>query len=401
MEPNIATDTPPADTSYDTLSTSDLRQKDCAKWQRYGDEVLPLWVADMDFEIAEPIKKAVRSYVGTNNFGYPDAAGLPGLKEAVVERLSGRYGWNVAPEQVHLLNGIVTGLFLGVLACTSEGEDVVMQSPIYGPFRMAVEKTGRNPVYNPLVHDGARWRIDFEALDALVTPATRLFMLCNPQNPTGRVFTRGELERLAEFALKHRLWVVSDELHSDLVFDKHEHVPFASLSEEVAGRTVTLFGPTKTFNIAGLKIGFLVSQNEALLERVRAVALGLVGAPNVVAQTATMAAYREGDAWLNETLRYLKANRDYVADFVERELPLVKHTAPEGTYLAWLDFRGLGLENPEAFLLEEAKVALNDGTWFGPGGEGFVRLNFATSRHIVAAALERVRDAVQRRLTPA
>ena len=272
-----------------------------------------------------------------------------------------------------------------------------MQSPIYGPFRMAVEETGRKPVYNPFVHDGAHWRIDFGALEASVTPATRLFMLCNPQNPTGRVFTRDELERLAEFVLKHRLWVVSDELHSDLVYAGHEHIPFASLSDDIAQRTITLFGPTKTFNIAGLKIGFLVSQNEALLKRVQSLAHGLVGAPNVVAQAATIAAYNEGDAWLKETLSYLQANRDFVADFVKRELPGVEHTSPEGTYLAWLDFRSLGLENPEAYLLEQAKVALNDGSWFGPGGEGFVRLNFATSRHIVQAALERIRDAVRRR----
>ena len=396
----VSKDTAPADTSYDALSVEDLRQKDCAKWQKYGADVLPLWVADMDFRVADPIKAAVSAYVGTNNFGYPDAEGLPGLKEAVVARLSGRYGWNVAPGHIHLLNSIVTGLFLGVLAGSSEGDEVIMQSPIYGPFRMAVEKTGRVPVYNPFVHDGAHWRIDFGALEALVTPATRVFMLCNPQNPTGRVFTRLELERLAEFALKHRLWVVSDELHSDLVYEGL-HVPFASLGDDVAQRTITLLGPTKTFNVAGLKIGFLVSQNEALLERVKNVAFGLVGAPDVVAQSATIAAYTEADAWLQQTLDYLKANRDYVAEFVKRELPLVEHTAPEGTYLAWLDFRNLGLENPEAFLLEEAGVALNDGAWFGPGGEGFVRLNFATSRHIVAAALERIRDAVQRRLAPA
>lgn len=403
--PEISKDAVPADealadASYDALSTEDLRRKDCAKWQKHGAEVLPLWVADMDFAIADPIKQAIEAYTGTDNFGYPDAEGLPGLKEAVVARLSGRYGWQVEPDQIHLLNSIVTGLFLGVLAGSSEGDEVLMQSPIYGPFRMAVERTGRVPIYNPLVHDGAHWRIDFEALEALVTPATRVFMLCNPQNPTGRVFTRDELERLAEFALKHRLWVVSDELHSDLVFPGHEHIPFASLSDDIAGRTITLFGPTKTFNIAGLKIGFLVSQNEALLERVKDVAYGLIGAPNVVAQTATIAAYTEADAWLNETLHYLEANRDYVADFVKRELPGVEHTAPEGTYLAWFDFRALGLENPEAFLLEEAGVALNDGAWFGPGGEGFVRLNFATSRHIVTAALERIRDAVRQRATP-
>ena len=381
---------------FDTLEADTLRQKACNKWQKHPDDVLPLWVADMDFPIAEPIKAALREYPSTDNFGYTPPEGLPGFKEAALERLQTRYGWTVTPEQLHPLNGIVTGLFLGVLACTTRAEQVIMQSPIYAPFMMAVKQTGRTPVYNRLVHDGEHYRIDFEELETLVTPATRLFMLCNPQNPVGRVFTREELEKLADFALRHRLWVVSDELHSDLVYPGHEHIPFASLSDDIAQRTITLFGPTKTFNIAGLKTGFMVAQNEELLAHVKALALGLVGPPNVMGQAGAIAAYREGDAWLQDTLSYLEQNRAFVADFVKRELPQVKHTSPEGTYLAWLDFTALGLDDVETFLLEEAKVALNDGAWFGPGGEGFARLNFATARPIVEDALTRIRDAVNR-----
>ena len=364
------------------------------KWRKYPEDVLPLWVADMDFPIADEIKATICDYLDSNNFGYPEWEGLPGLKEAAMKRQEERYGWRLEPEQVHIVNGIVPSLFLGVGATTSVGEDVLMQSPIYGPFMMAVNEQNRNVIHNELQHDGEHYRIDFDTLEEQITPATRLFMLCNPQNPTGRVFSRGELERLAEFVLRHRLWVVSDELHSDLIYSGQTHIPFASLGDEIAQRTITLFGPTKTFNIAGLKSGFLVAQNPELLARVKAVGFGTVGYPNVLGQAATITAYKEGGAWLKNTLTYLESNRDFVAEFVKNELPQVTHSSPEGTYLALLNFRALGIENAETFAVEKARVAINDGAWFGPGGEGQGRLNFATARHIVEEALNRLRDAV-------
>lgn len=379
---------------FDQLTPETLRQKACAKWNRYPGDVLPLWVADMDFPVAEVIKEGVRRYLATDDFGYPPEGGIPGLKAAVIERMRTRYNWEITAQQIMPINGIVPGLFLGVEALSSAGDEVLMQAPIYGPFMMAVNETGRRSVYSAQVRDDEHWRIDFEGLASLVTPATRVLMLCNPQNPVGRVYTREELEQLAEFALHHRLWVISDELHSDITYPGHTHIPFASLSPEIAERTLTLFGPTKAFNIAGFKTGFAVAQNEALLDRVKQVATGHVGAPNVLAQAATLAAYQDGDDWLTGTLQYLKGNRDFVASFVESELPRVQFSAPEGTYLAWLDLREYALENVEAFMLERAKVGLNNGAWFGPGGEGFGRLNFATSRSIVAEALERIRDAL-------
>ena len=383
----------------DTLETSSLENKACLKWQHHPAGVLPLWVADMDFPTAKPIQEALEAYAKSNNLGYPSWDGLPGLKESVQERLRTRHGWEVEPSHIYPLNGIVTGLFLGSLALASEGEEVIIQTPSYPPFMMAVEETGRVPLYNPLVQGTNGWEIDFDGLEALVTPATRLLMLCNPHNPTGRVFRRDELERLADFALRHRLWVVSDELHSDLVYGGEKHIPIASLSPEIAERTITLFGPTKTFNIAGLKIGFAVSQNERLLERFKARAHGLVGAPNVMAQAATMAAYGRGKAWLEGALTYLDGNRHFIKEFLGEHLPEVGYTQPEGTYLAWLDFRAWELDDDlYPFLLEEAKVGLNDGPAYGTGGEGFARLNFATSRGIVEEALTRIRDARRARV---
>lgn len=380
--------------AVETLSARDLYQKQCAKWQQHPSDVLPLWVADMDFPVAQAVREAINEHVATSNFGYPPKDGMPGLSEAVLNRLETLYGVRYEPEHLHMSNSTVTGLFMGVMACSAPGDEVIMQSPIYGPFMMAVNETKRVAVYNEFVHDGGHYRIDFDALESLITPASRIFMLCNPQNPVGRVFTREELERLAEFVLKHRLWVISDELHADLRYENHTHIPFASLSDEVAQRTLTLYGPSKSFNLAGLKVSFALSHNEALLKRFKEMGIGLAGGPNMLGQTATLAAYTHGAAWLDKTLAYLDDNRKHVAQFVKNEIPGVKHTSPEGTYLAWLDFSSLGLDDVEAFLLENAKVALNSGAWFGPGGEGYARLNFATSHAIVDSALRRIRDAV-------
>ncbi len=380
---------------YDALTAATLRQKACLKWHKYPEDVLPLWVADMDFPVAAEIKAGVEAFLASDDFGYPSPSGIPGLKDAVITRMKSQYNWELEPDHIMPINGIVPGLFLGVEALSSIGDEVLMQSPIYGPFMMAVKETQRTPRYHPLIHDGQHWRIDFETLDGMVTPATRVFMLCSPQNPVGRVFSRQELEQLADFVLRHRLWVVSDELHADLLFSGHKHIPFASLDKEIAARTLTLFGPTKAFNIAGFKAGFAVSQNPDLLKRVQQVATGHVGAPNVLAQAATLAAYRHGETWLIDTLAYIENNRDFVASFISEKLPRVRFSKPEGTYLAWLDFRDYGLEDVEAFMLEHARVALNNGAWFGPGGEGFGRLNMATSRGILQEALSRIHSALR------
>lgn len=345
----------------------------------------------MDFPQAPAIVAALKAKAESGNLGYPTATGEPGLIEAVQSRMQRKYQWQLQGEDLWFINRVISGLYLSCLALASEGDEVIVFPPIYPPFISAVKDTGRKLRYRPLSWDGERYRIDFEQLERAINPATRVILLCNPHNPTGRVFTRDELTRLAEIALKNKLWVVSDELHAELVYPGHEHIPFASLSDEIAERTVTLFGPTKAFNIAGLKLGILASSNRALLKHLKKRGAGLVSGPNVMAQTATLAAYTKGDGWLDNTLGYLAENRALVERFIRERLPQVRHAPPEGTYLAWLDFRELNLgENPSEALLEHCKVGLNPGPSFGSGGDGFARLNFATSKPILEEALERI-----------
>lgn len=379
---------------YDALSLDDLRRRPLNKWRYFDPDVLPLWVADMDFPIAEPIRAAIRAYAGSDVFGYPEWTGLPGVREAVVSRLEARFGWKVPVESVWILPGIVSGMYQAALGFASRGDGVLTTTPIYPPFRMAAEAQGRVLQTADLAETPEGYRLDTEALDRAITPSTRLAMLCHPHNPTGRVFTRRELEAVAERVLEHRLFVVSDELHADLNYGT-EHVPFASLSPEVARRTITLYGPTKAFNIAGLKVGFAIAEDPDVLERFKQTAWGLVLPGPSVAQVAAKAAMTESDAWLDDTLAYLRANRDHVAEVVRRRLPGVRMHLPEATYLAWLDFRATPLAaDPAGILLERVRLGLNEGASYGEAGRGFARLNFATSRAIVDDALERIERAL-------
>jgi len=377
-------------TAFDAPTEADLRAKPAAKWLRYDPDVLPVWVADMDFPPAEPIRRALHAHLDHGSYGYPPFGGVPGLVDALAERLATRFDWHVPREAVHPLAGIIPGLFLGTLATTGPGEQVVVQPPIYPPFFAAIRQTQRAVLENPMRDDGTRFVMDLDQLRAAITPATRAIMFCNPHNPTGRVFSRAELEALAEVVLEHRLWMISDELHADLVFDGR-HVPFASLSPEVAQRTITLYGPTKAFNLAGLKVGFLVAENPALLARVKEVAGYFLPGVNVLGQVAALAAFREGGPWLDAALAYLRGNRDHLLARLAAEAPAVRAYAPEGTYLVWLDFRATGLgDDPAAALLERGRVGLNAGADYGTGGAGFARFNVATSRRILDAAIDRL-----------
>jgi len=381
---------------FDQITLAELQQKPCAKWRYFDPDVIALWVADMDFPPAPEIVEALRERAASDNLGYPMATGEPGLLEAILERMAARHGWKLRAEELWLINGVIPSLYLAVLACSSAGDEVIIQTPIYPPFISAVKDTDRVPRYNPLVVENGQYRIDFAQLEALITPATRLLLLCHPHNPTGRVFRRDELEQLADFVLRHNLWVVSDELHSDLLYPGERHLPLASLHPEIAQRTITVFGPTKAFNIAGLKIGIVVSQNAALLTRLKRQGRGLVTGPNVMAQVATLAAYRHAQPWLEMTLRYLDGNRRFLGDYLPKHLPHVGYLPPQATYLAWLDFRALGLGDRLYQALLDCRVGLNDGPQYGPGFEGFARLNFATPRHILEEAVARL----ERGLTP-
>jgi cystathionine beta-lyase len=247
---------------------------------------------------------------------------------------------------------------------------------------------------NPMHLQHGRWTLDLAHLEALVTPRTRVLMLCNPQNPTGRVFTRAELERLAEIVLRHDLLVISDELHADLIFGG-QHTVFAGLSPEVAARTITLYGPGKTFNLAGLGLGYLISTNPALLARVRQATVGMIPDANVLSMTATVAAYTRAQRWERDVMAYLKANRDHLNARLAAELPEVRTAVPEGTYLQFLDFRALPFSRSAQQVLLDGGVSLNEGSAFGQDFGGFVRLNFATSRQILDQAIDRMVQTVQ------
>jgi cystathionine beta-lyase len=246
--------------------------------------------------------------------------------------------------------------------------------------------------------DDGQYQVDMEAFRGAISEKTRIFMLCNPQNPTGRVFRQDELEAMAEVCLQNDIIICSDEIHGDLIFSESKHIPIASLAPEIAANTITLLAPSKTFNIAGLKASVAVIENDELRQRFEGAQQGLVGWVNLLGLTAMQAAYQEGGAWLDELLDYLEANRDYVVDFVHNELPGVDLAKPEGTYLAWLDCRGAGIPgNPSKFFREKAGVAMNDGAWFGAGGDGHVRFNFGCPRAQVEEALAKMKEALQRR----
>lgn len=376
--------------TLDSLSLAELRARPGAKWKYFPADVIPCWIAEMDFPLAEPVKRAIHDQVDTNDLGYLLPTGLPGLREAVAGRLQSRYDYAVDTEDVALLGTTGAGLNLSVRAFSQPGDEVMLLTPLYPPFRMAVESSGRVPVEVELSNGPDGYTIDFEAMERAVTSRTAMLMICNPHNPVGRVFTREELTGLADFAARHDLTLVSDDLHSDLLYDG-THVPLASLDHEMRDRTVTLYGPTKAFNIPGLKISFAVSSNHDLLERMNAAGGGLATPPNVLAQAATLGAYLEGDAWLEQVLAYLRANRDHLLERVRSSMPRVQVHKPEATYLAWLDLRAFDLgDEPATTLAERARVGLNDGATFGAGGKGFMRFNFATNRTILDEALSRL-----------
>ena len=383
--------------AYDFDRVIDRRRTESNKWHKFPPDVLPLWVADMDFPSPEPVIRALRLRVEHGFFGY--GAEQPEFHEVMCDRLLKRYGWKVQPEALVLLPGVIAGFNMAARAIAGPGDGILMQLPVYPPIlrlpdNVKMSRDGADLVRGP---DG-RYTIDLDAVERAITARTRMFLLCNPHNPVGRVFTREELSRLAAICLRRGLVICADEIHGELVYPGHQHVPIASLDPEIADRTVTLMAPSKTFNLPGLKFAVAIIPNAGLREKFVAAQLDLVRAVNILGYAAGLAAYRDGQPWLDELLRYLEANRDFVAEFVGTKLSGVRMAAPEATSLAWLDCRAADLPagDPYTFFLERAKVALNDGKAFGRGGAGFVRLNFGCPRSILAEALERMRAALER-----
>ncbi len=392
--------------AYHFDNSPDRRGTDSVKWGILDADILPLWVADMDFASPPAVVEALHRRVEHAVFGY--AFDLPELREVLVARMAQRYGWQIGARQMTYFPGIVSALYTLVRITGSSGDGVLVQTPVYGPFLSATTGNGRELHVNELVAvtsgQDLRYEIDFDAFEAAVQPHTRMFILCNPHNPVGRAFTRAELERMAEICLRHNLLIVSDEIHSDLLLGDTQHIPIASLSPEVADQTVTLIAPSKTFNMPGLSCSVVIAQNADTLKRLSEAGMAAGHVPSL-GLVAALAAYRDGGDWLDALLVYLKDNRDTLVNFVKTHLPGIGVTTPEATYLGWLDCKNVPVLAPDEkehpmfallqrFFLTKARVALNDGAWFGQGGAGFARINFGTSRAVLLDALERIRAAL-------
>lgn len=378
--------------NFDVLP--DRKSTESVKWHYFDEDVLPMWVADMDFISPEPVIRALRERVEHGVFGY--AGDPPGLRGVIVERLAQRYHWHVEPEALVFIPGVVTGFNMAAHAFVGADGGLLIQPPVYMPFLSAAQNAHAVRQDAELIHhNDGHYSVDWEAFEAAITDQTRMFLLCNPHNPVGKVFTRPELERMAEICLRHNVLLCSDEIHCDLVFSGHKHIPLASISEEIAQTSVTLMAPSKTFNIAGLSCSFAVIPNPELRGRFTKANMGLVHGVNALGLVAAKAAYADGQEWLDQMLAYLEGNRDALYQFVAEQMPGVKMFCPEGTYLAWLDCREAGIERMAGeFFLKNARVGLNDGEAFGPGGKGFARLNFGCPRPMLMDALERMKQAL-------
>jgi cystathionine beta-lyase len=384
--------------SFDFDTVINRRDSDSRKWHKYsGQDILPMWVADMDFKSPPAIVAALQERVAHGIYGY--ARPVPSTVDSFVNALAQRYGWRIDPAWLVWLPGLVVGLNLTAQAYAEPGDEVLTLTPVYPPFMSAPKNSGRISRQIPLRLDPTahRWEIDWAALEAAVTPRTKIFILCNPHNPIARVWRRDELVRLGEFCVRHNLVLCSDEIHCDLILDDLPHIPTALLGDEVARRAVTLMAPSKTYNVPGLGTSIAIIPDATLRAKFVRAAAGVMAEVNVLGFTACESAYRDCEPWRQELLATLRGNRDLILDFVAREMPGVTVEAPiEATYLAWLNVAALGLADPIAHF-EAHGVGLSDGAFFGVPRGTHVRLNFGCTRATLTEALQRMKRALAAR----
>jgi cystathionine beta-lyase len=361
------------------------------KWEKYKDQdIIPMWVADMDFQSPPAVIRAVQQRTAYGVFGYtltPEE-----LNDRVVSMLAETYDWSVKPEWLVWLPGLVTGLNVACRAVGEDGNDVMTAVPVYPPFLTAPGYSRRGLIKVPMHEKDNRWRFDFDRLEHMITAKTRMFILCNPHNPVGRVYTRSELAELAAICNKHDLVICSDEIHCELILDKDKvHIPTATLDPEAEARTITLMAPSKTFNLPGLGCAFAVISERNLRRRFKKAMAGIVPRPNVLGYAAAMAAFVECAEWRAALLDYLRGNLATIARAIH-QMPPFSIAPVEATYLAWIDMRAAGLKNPAKFF-EDAGVGLQDGIEFD--SPGFARLNFGCSRSLLEKALARMQTAME------
>ena len=386
---------------YDFDRVIDRRNTDSHKWsvneKLFGSkEVISAWVADMDFEAPAPVLEAIRARAAHGIFGYPVRPA--GYYDALVNWMRKRHGWQIESGWLTYSPGVVPGLALAVHAYTQPGDKIIIQPPVYPPFFAIVRNNGRQLVLNPLQVVNGTYRMDFENLEKQMDARTKMIVLCSPHNPVGRVWTRAELFQLGELCLRKNVLILSDEIHSDLILRGCKHVPLAMLSDELAQNTITSLAPSKTFNIPGLYNAAAIIPNARLRAQFNTARenLGLENA-NVFGMVALQAAYGAGEEWLEQLLDYLQGNLEFLMRYFEKRIPQIKPTRPEGTYLVWLDCRGLGLDDAglKEWMFKRARVAMNEGHTFGAEGHGFVRLTFGCPRSTLAEALQCIEQAAR------
>jgi cystathionine beta-lyase len=360
-------------------------------------DVLPLWIADMDFASPEAVTRKLIERASHPIYAYNTQEAS--LYQAFINWVKRRHNWEIEQDWILLAPGVVPSIVLSILALSEPGDGVIIQPPVYPPFFDSIKDNQREIVENPLIENNGRYEIDYDDLEQkLADPKNKLLLFCSPHNPVGRVWTRAELSKVYELCQKYNVDVLSDEIHSDLVYSEHKHTVFASLGTPVCKQSVTFMAASKTFNVAGLNLSFSVVPCKRRRALIKAEINRLhLNRNNLFGVLASETAYAEGDSWLDGLLEYLEKNADTLVDFTEKRLPKVKVVKPEGTYLAWLDFRAYfsNAKELDDFLVQKAKVGLNSGKTFGRQGEGFARINLATQRSVLLEALVRIEKALE------
>lgn len=385
---------------YDFDSIIERRGTNSLKWdfskEVFGsEELLPMWVADMDFLTPKKIEEAIEKRVEHGVFGYTGKG--EAYYKSIINWVDKRHGWDIKKEWILSLPGVVPTLSAAILSFTKPGDKVLIQTPVYHPFFTVIEGNERVKVENRLIQGKDSYEIDFKDLEEKLSQGVKMMILCNPHNPVGRVFKKEELIRIGEICKRHNVIIVSDEIHSDIIYKGHKHIPIASLSKEFSDITITCIAASKTFNVAGLSASAAIISNDGLREKFSKTADTLgIGSSNLLGGVALEASYTYGEEWLENLIWYLEGNRDYLLDFVKKRIPKIKAYKSEGTYLVWLDCRGLNMNSDELnhFMIKNAKVGLNNGTSFGTGGEGFMRINIGCPRKLIQEGLERIEKAV-------
>ncbi|QUH31600.1 MalY/PatB family protein [Vallitalea guaymasensis] len=388
------------DTIIDRKGTNSLKWEPDKLKEFFGEEdMLPLWVADMDFKTPQPIIDTIVERAKHGIYGY--SVRLDEYYDSVINWQKKRHNWNIEKDSIVYTPGIVPAINYIIQAFCSTGDKVIIQTPVYYPFKKSIINNGCKVVDNPLTYDGKKYNIDFEDFEEKAKDEeVKIFILCSPHNPVGRVWTKEELEKIGKICIENNVLVVSDEIHNDLILGNNEHIVFANISEEFAHNSIICTAPSKTFNIPGLETSHIIIKNKEIRDKYKHILIkNSISGHNPMSIAALKAAYNEGEDWLEQLLLYLEENLNFMENYLINNMKEVRLIRPQATYLAWLDFRLIEKDNKklEDLIFHKAKVALDSGNWFGDNGSGFMRVNFACPRAILKEALDRICSAINNR----